>query len=901
MLVISWSYRLLMAAAILCILTETVRPQQSSTAPSAANLSSQVPSQSENTTLQQITVTGYITPRIGEGPMPVTTLDQDFFSKQGNQTLNDVLNRLPNAFSQQNQITFVGQSTSPASSALGLRGLTANSTLVLVDGYRFPFYPFPINSTETFVDLNSIPLAAVDRIEILKDNGSATYGADAVAGVINLVTKDSYNGVDIYNYYGISQRGDFEVYHGSLTAGLSDKLLNGNFNIVTTFDYYDQSPIHSLDRWYSYGDRSKLSPNYPDQPVAIFPAQGSFTGVTSGNTYQVKRGTTGSAITANDFIINGETFNTYIPLNEELAARENRYGGTVNLNWSPIEWLRLYDKFIIQRVEENSETPNQGFSSFDNIIIPASNPYNPFGEDLVPQGQSLRELGPWQTDVISRTFRNLGGLTLQFPNDSYVDASFLYGESDATWTVSNSTKRDALQAALSGTLPQLPGQYFNPFTDQDVAGHPNAKFYPYIRTQQVQDSRTGLLQWTLKGGGTVYELPSGPMSIAGGLEYRSEELINSNDVNSRNNNVTSPNFAGALLSARRYVRSVYGQLDVPLFGGRWSWPGARALDFTFSYRYDDYSTFGDAGKPKFSLRYKPFDDLTFRLSYSEGFVAPTLGELFGTPIQSQSTVTDPKTGSLANVVVVNGGNPNLKPETAYDYYAEMVWTPGSKDENSWWHWAKGFTGYIDWYQINLRNFIGALDAQTVVSAEDALPGAVIRGPDGRIVRVNANYQNLGADLTEGIEFGASYVSKEYNWGKLDLECNAAYIYNFAANRITRLGPNRAGYLVLQYADSFGLPDFKLVSTLFYSKHVFGSDNFRTGFTINYVDSEQDSLSTLGGSQPVAASGLFPVGTSYVHQVGSWTTVDWQISYTFGAPEEVTPEMPYPGYTKDGKI
>ena len=124
-------------------------------------------------------------------------------------------------------MTFVGQSTSPASSAYGLRALPAGDTLVLVDGYRFPSYPIPLNSVFNFVDINAIPLAGVDRIEILKDGGSATYGSDAVAGVVNVITKDSYNGADIVNYFGISQRGDYGVYHGSLTAGITDKPLFG--------------------------------------------------------------------------------------------------------------------------------------------------------------------------------------------------------------------------------------------------------------------------------------------------------------------------------------------------------------------------------------------------------------------------------------------------------------------------------------------------------------------------------------------------------------------------------------------------------------------------------------------------------------------------------------------------
>jgi iron complex outermembrane recepter protein len=532
--------------------------------------------------LPRLTVTGYLIPRIGEGPQSVVTLDQDFIAKQADQTVNDLLNRLPFGNSVQNAMTFAGNSNSPASSVFGLHGQVAAATLVLVDGYRFPSYPIPLSGIQSFVDLNSIPLAAIDRVEILKDGASSTYGSDAVAGVVNLITKDNYNGTDLSNYYGISQRGDFEVYHGSLTAGITDKLFGGTFNIVTAFDYYSQSPIESVDRGYAYGDRSKLATNYPDNSVAFFPANGSYVGSTTGNTYVVKPGTTGPNITASDFLVNGNPSETYLPIDEQLAARENRYGGIVNVGYAPADWLKFYDRFIIQRNEEASTTPNQGFSFLDGIVIPAKNPFNPFGEALSPNGQLLREFGPWTSDVISRTLRNVVGVNVQLPHDWFVDASFLYGESDATETFYNAILKDRLQEALNGTLPGFEGVFLNPFTDENVSGHPNALFYPALRTQQWEDDRTDLVQWTLKAGGTLIELPSGPLTLAGGVEYRSESLIQSNDVNSRNNNITSPDFAGQLLSARRYVDSAYGEVDVPLVGQKWSWPGLRNIDFIFS-------------------------------------------------------------------------------------------------------------------------------------------------------------------------------------------------------------------------------------------------------------------------------------------------------------------------------
>jgi hypothetical protein len=115
------------------------------------------------------------------------------------------------------------------------------------------------------------------------------------------------------------------------------------------------------------------------------------------------------------------------------------------------------------------------------------------------------------------------------------------------------------------------------------------------------------VQWTLKSGGTVIDLPSGPLTVAGGLEYRSESLIQGNDINSEFNNITSPDFAGHLLSARRYIKSAYGEVDLPLAGEKWSWPGLRNIDVVFSERYDNYSDFGGTEKPKIAVRYKPFE------------------------------------------------------------------------------------------------------------------------------------------------------------------------------------------------------------------------------------------------------------------------------------------------------
>jgi iron complex outermembrane recepter protein len=874
---------------------QAVSPQ---TPVAAQTATSQAPSGGGE--LQKVTVTGYIIPRVGDGPQPVTTLDQDFISKQGDQNVGDVIQRLPEAVGSFNPIGIAGNSFSPGSTAVRLKGLPFNATLTLVDGIRFPAYPFAIVTTSggpvSFVDLNSFPLAAVDRIEILKDGGSAIYGSDAVAGVINLILKTDYKGTDLNYYYGITQRGDYEVNHAQFTSGITHNFSEtSKLNLVTSFDFYDQTPIMASDRPYSaFLQHSRYSPKYPDQANAWSP-QGVFSDA-AGNTYAVKPGTAGPNITADDFIINGaipSNFNTNF---QQLVPRETRYGGLIHMEYDATSWLRLYDSFIIQRNEESSVTPNQGYA--EGQTVPANNPFNPFGVTLTQAGlNSLFELGPWKTDTTVRTLRNTVGLTLQLPHDWFVDASFTYGESDGTEVIDNGVNLIKLQEALNGTLPGFQGQFFNPFTDQ-LVDSPNKQFHDAIRTQQILDSRTDLVNWVLKTGGTVWELPSGALTAAGGLEYRSESLIQVNDNNSRNQNVGAGNFLGKQTGGRRYVQTGYGEVTLPILGDKWSWPGARVLEVVFSERYDHYSDFGDAAKPKVAVRYKPFDDLTLRGTYAEGFIAPSLSQLFGTGIQGLVSINDPVTGTSYTTLQTTTANPHLKPESSYGYYLGGVWSPGSKDpDHSWWGWANGFTAYVDWYQVEIRNLVGQISAQQIVDLPAAFPGAVTRGSSGLVSNITAPFTNIGTRLVDGVDFGVSYVTKEYPWGKLDFEANAAYIYNFKLKET--LGAKANGstrFIVEDQEDSFRVPDFKAIVSLFYSKQLFGIDTFRTGLTLNYVDSEHDFFDNFKGTNNTVTLDA----PKYVHLIGSFTTLDWQISYTLGEAAAIGPEAPPPGYSKDGK-
>jgi iron complex outermembrane receptor protein len=855
--------------------------------------------------LSRVTVTGYVVPRIGDGPEPVTTLDQDFIAKQGDQTVAEVLLRLPQNFAGFTPSLNAGESTAEGGSAVNLYGLGANATLVLIDGRRQATYPYAQFGTESFVDLNSIPEAAVDRIEVLKDGASAIYGSDAVAGVVNIILKDEYNGSDLKFYYGSSRYGDYNVYHISAVSGFSEKLgENSKISVLATFDFYDQSPILSENRSYSSQLQHSQFGSYYDQGLSDSTA-GSF-GDSAGNTYTVIPGTTGPKITPNDFIINGASNSLDTVKGTELAPREERYGTYIKVKYEPTSWLRLYEEFSYQRNEEvNADYASQPTQA-DPIVIPANNPYNPFGIPLFPLGQTLWEVGTQSQDAVIKTYRTVSGASLFLPKNWMIDFSFLYAESDGTAYSSNEVADSKLNEALAGTLPGYLGQFYDPFVDQLAVSHPNGSLANGIRITQYQDVRSSLLTWAVRGGGELIDLPGGPITLGLGLEYRSDDYVSRVDPYTASFDVVG---LGAAINGvgKRYVESAYYELSVPVLGQQWSWPGARSLQLVASERYDNYSDFGSTEKPKFAVLYKPFDDLTLRASYSEGYRAPSLTELYSGTSFSFQDLVDPKNPSLGEQTyeVRTSGNPHLKAETSYGYYAGAVWSPGSSDpQHSWWGWANGFSAYIEYFQVKKGNDITVLNAQQLLNQENEFPNLVVREPNGTIKYIDDPFVNLGEVLVDGISFGASYSTKQYAWGKIDIETDWTYLYNYAVQPINNNSAIVSGFgnialqpsPVIAEQGTFTLPEIKGTSSIFYTKTLFGIDLFRTGLTLNYTGPEHDVLDNYYGV--LGNASVQPNG--FVHEIGSFTTLDWQISYELGKPIEITPETPPPGYGKDGK-
>jgi iron complex outermembrane receptor protein len=832
--------------------------------------------------LEHIIVTGYVVPRIGDGPAPVTSLDSNYAQRRGATTVQSVLQSLPQNVGSFTPALNAGFNYVPGASSLNLRGLGENNTLVLIDGQRQVPYPLAQDGTSNFVDINSVPLAAVDRIEILRDGASATYGADAIAGVVNIILKDEYNGADLYTHYGITQRGDGVECRASLSGGIASKLWNdaSKFSIITAFDYYELDPIKASDRGFSSNvDHSSrgynnLATSTGNRLQTIDPSTGNFV--------LERPGLNGIGVEPSDFVQGSPDsmtqFYNYAPY-INLISREQQIGDFTKIKFEPTNFLRFYDSFSYQHQEENSQANPSSISNNDGLIIPANNPYNPYGQDIPIYYQAL-DAGPRQNTFTIDTTRNVVGMQLfNLPNNWFIDASYLYAESDLNRKGRNYLSKSLLQDALSGSAAGLAGQYYNPFRDNSI--YRNVTNTALINSAKVpisEQARSSLAIWSVKAGGELLGLPSGAMTLGLGLEYRDDKIIDHKDIYSQNNDVVQVGAASD--NGQRWVRSGYYELAVPILGDKWSSLGARLFEVGVAQRYDEYSGFGSAAKPKFSFRYKPVDDLTIRGSYSEGFRAPSIAELFsGQTKRFQPGLVDPKTGPLVSPFVISGSNPNLKPELAYSYYLGGVWTPGSKDPaHSFVGFLDGLNVYVDYYNIEKRNNIASIDPQFILNHESLFPGAVVRNTRGAMLAINDTFQNIGRLETEGFDFGLTYSTKEFVWGKVDVEFNGNYIQRYVIQNL----PDQP---FIVKAGRYTLPVYRHSAQIFYSKTLFGMDTLSTGVTWNYVDSEQDQL---------------PEPSGKVHVIGNWNTFDYQIAYSFGKAEELAPETPLPGYAKDGK-
>jgi len=782
----------------------------------ASNACAQDPGTPE--TMKPVVITGSLIPSVDASASvaPVLVLDAKEIEKSGAATVTEVLLKIP----QNNAGTFsegflTGNSFSKGSSSVSLRGLGPNATLVLLNGRRVATYGFAQNITDQFVDLNSIPLAAVERIDVLKDGASALYGSDAIAGVINIILKKEYSGAEVNARIGNTTDKDaMEQTYSAIWGVMTDK---GSAMVIA--DWYSRNGLFLRDR--DYAKSANHRPYGPDlrsssgNPGTIINDDGAFK---IPNNPAIPNHPTAAEILANPGL-NRYDFNPWI----SAMGETKRYGAMAVANYNLTEKLTASMEASARRINYKvSAAPTPVFGDLDGFVVGAANPYNPFGEDVAFRYR-ITEAGPRLSDGETDAMRFLPSLKLSLGEDWTVESALLWSESRTLEIGHNYISADALRTALTSSDPATA---LNIFGAGEGVNDPAV--IDSLRVKTLRAGNSTLLSPDLKAGGTLpIDWGAGRVGLAVGGEYRQEEVSDVADSFSENNLIVSS--GGTSGKGDRDAWAGYAELRIPVLGKDLSFTGAKEFEVQVAGRYEDYSDFGDTFKPKVGARWKVVDQVMLRATYAEGFRAPSLVELF----QGQSTSYDYAYDPLRNeddkqYRIERGGNPNLDAEESKSWTAGIVVEP-----------VKHLTVYADWFNIEQTGKILDLDPQDILDNEALFPGRVIRnaptaqdiaeGKAGTIVRIISGYENISTREVEGLDFGARYVIPTDSWGEFSLDANAAWLYKFDETP-------KPGDPVIHYAGSYSTPEWRGSGSLGWDYK-----NYTANFTANYIgEYDQDN-------------------------------------------------------------
>ncbi len=690
---------------------------------------------------ERVIVTGSFIPTAeGEGALPVAVFTSEDLRKQGSNSAAEGLRRLPSFFG--NASTEADSNGGNGQAGVNLRALGQQNVLILLNGHRAG-NPSLLSG---FTDANSIPFGAIDHIEVLKDGASATYGSDAVAGVVNYIFKTQFEGAQVDVYYGNTTNNDASTFRGSVITGFSTK--DKRFNVVLNANYYHSNSIESKDRFLSsranvsggpgalqLGGPNGNSPTYPGRisVTAAAAAAGGFGTATQlvladnvpdglANSRTVPTSIANyrpfSAAVGDGFNFRSQT--PAIPAQERFAY----YGAT---DYQVIEKaVDLYAFGLISNNRQYNALASAPFTlgnvATERAIIRAS-PYNPVGAGLNTVRYRTFELGPRQSLYDTRFYYGALGVKGEILRTVNYDITFLHQEDKQIRTDSGDARRSLIVAETAAGN-------FNPFIGGSAAnaGTLNGSSYDNAaalrRSSYIADAiffnNLNLIESRLSN--TFFpDAPQGGVSLALGAEYRRENFSQNNARIEQSGDVLGFN-AGASYYATQDVRSVFGEMRFPIVVPTMKVPGIYNLAFTLAGRYQKFFLNGvdpisiangtprgvrptfETTNPKYAVEYQPVQDLKFRGSYSTAFRAPSLAEFFAPAVPGSDfpQITDPFSGSPQGAVYqpnlggITGGNATLAPEITDSYSVGLVVTP---------RWVKGLTATIDYYQLNQKNVI----------------------------------------------------------------------------------------------------------------------------------------------------------------------------------------------------
>lgn len=761
----------------------------------AAGTTGTVFAQDSTTTLDRLEVTGSRIRQVDVATaQPVLSISRQDIEAQGFASVGDILQNISAAgspsFSRASPLT---SNQEAGGQYIDLRNLGAQRTLVLVNGKRLAISP------DGFQDVSTIPTVMVERIEVLKDGASSIYGSDAMAGVINIITRKNFTGAEANAYVGQYGQGDGTKKSYDMMLGFAGE--RGSVTIAA--ESHEEEAVWAKDRFFS----AETYPVYgPGLGLTSVGQWGNWRPVGSTGAWQApNRG--GTALGASQF--HPQTSADTSNANDQmmLLTPLERRSLYMNANYDITDNVRFTTDIGYTRRESNRQIA--GYPTQSTVVgapMAANSYFNPTGGTSAVNWRRRGWEVPRTTDTTVSQWRFTAALEGSFDiGERYFDwdAGYMFSETDTSIINNGNFYIPGIKAAVGPSFLNAQGVVqcgtaaapialssctpWNPFAGFGTGAVANSLDDPNVIKQLFKEEHAVGLSKThnyfANLSGSLFTLPAGDLGFALGYEYRKEQGGFTPDAIAQSGDST--NLASGPTYGTYTVDEFYLELNVPILADM---PGAKELTFNAATRYSDFNTFGDTVNNKFGLKWRPMDDLLVRATYAEGFRAPTIGDLYGGSSQTFTTgFRDPcdsvygtargsarclqdvpanyrqlQQGFIPTVSVAaqtpvpfnSGSNVFLQPETSESNTIGFVYSPS---------FVPGLTTSLDWWKVRIDNTIVADSPNQIlsdcyVSLIESRCGLFSRDPAQGNIVADLTYggRNAGYTETEGFDFEVGY-------------------------------------------------------------------------------------------------------------------------------------------------
>ncbi|NRD72541.1 TonB-dependent receptor [Shewanella sp. VB17] len=703
--------------------------------------------------VERIEVTGSRIKRTDiEGPSPIQSINKDDIANMGFDNLQQLLERMPangaGAFSTRGNSQ---DSTANGGASISLRGLGPDATLVLINGRRVASSAFAEGITNSFVDINNIPVSAIERIDILKDGASAIYGSDAIAGVVNIVLRKDIEGIEINLGLGEATGNGYDEQTASLVWGV--KADKGSASII--LDYFNNGTL-SASEMGRFGTANQSPYGGRDlRSGRGFPGSFIVDKVKTVDPSCPADRDNGTAC-----VFDFGPYNLVIPSAERIGAI-----GQFDYHFN--DDLTAFFEFAVQHNTSEAGGAPTPLDEEAGLTVPGTHPNNPWGKDAVIDLYRTVDAGARRWDIESDSMRLVLGLRGVI-NDWDWEVSAQKGRSESSQTGDRSqgwVRTDYLQAEIDA------GNY-NPFGGT----YNSAEVIDRITTSLVRQGESNISAYNASITGHAFTLADRDIMMATGVEYREEDVSDVPDVQFQRGLIYGTESVSAAAAREQYA--AYVEFSVPLTDN---------FELQLAGRYDHYSDFGSTTNPKVAFQWGVTEDLTARASWSTGFRAPSLAQIGLGPSQASSFITDKYLCAANGPNHPDGtcrpldfksafsGNPDLEAEESETWNIGMIWAP-----------TQQFDIGFDVFSIVQDNKIDKLQLSDIYNANcndqnssvckrfTPEPGKTF----GDINEIESSFVNLGSQEVQGMDISAHYGLGLDQYGDVKFGLEWSYMHNF---------------------------------------------------------------------------------------------------------------------------